>query len=108
VVGAVFPFHLFSVQQDSLLWYELEPVGPATIRLRIHPCVPAASLGAPAVALFRSFVDGIHAEDIAACRAVQAGLASAFAEAGTLSPLEGCVGDLHRFVRAHVGPEACR
>jgi phenylpropionate dioxygenase-like ring-hydroxylating dioxygenase large terminal subunit len=107
VVGAVFPFHLFSVQHDSMFWYQLEPTGPTSIRLRIHPCVPPESVGSPAVALFRGFVARVHAQDIAACRAVQTGLASRLAGIGTLSHLEGCLGDLHEFIRERVGAEAC-
>jgi phenylpropionate dioxygenase-like ring-hydroxylating dioxygenase large terminal subunit len=107
VVGAVFPFHLSSVQHDSLFWYQIEPTGPTSIRLRIHPCVPAEAAGSRELELVRGWIDRIHAQDIAACRAVQAGLASRLAEAGPLSHLERCVHALHSFVRERIGAEAC-
>jgi phenylpropionate dioxygenase-like ring-hydroxylating dioxygenase large terminal subunit len=107
VVGAIFPFHLFSVQHDSMFWYQVEPTGPTSIRLRIHPCVPPESAESPEVAFLRGWVDKIHAQDIAACRAVQTGLASRLASAGTLSHLERCIHHLHDFVREQIGAEAC-
>ena len=102
VVGAVFPFHLFSVQQDSMLWYQLEPESVVRFRLRIFPCVPAAvledaELGAQLPA-FRGFVDTIHRQDIEACQGVQRGLGSRLAEPGPLSHLERCVWQLHQYV----------
>ena len=110
VVGAVFPCHLFSVQQDSMFWYHLEPRGPQSFRLRIYPCVPEAALHEPELrerlAGFRDFVDTIHRQDIEACQGVQAGLRSRLAEPGRLSHLERCVFQLHEYVRERLGAEA--
>lgn len=107
VVGAVFPFHLFSLQPDSMLWYHLEPRGPQRFRLRIYPCVPEAALADPAqrgnVDAFRAFADTIHRQDIEACQGVQAGLRSRLAEPGRLSHLELCVWQLHQYVRERLG-----
>jgi phenylpropionate dioxygenase-like ring-hydroxylating dioxygenase large terminal subunit len=110
VVGAVFPFHLFSVQQDSMLWYQLEPESAERFRLRIFPCVPAAALEDKGLAArlpaFRDFVDAIHRQDIAACQGVQRGLRSRLAEPGPLSQLERCVWQLHRYVAERLAGSA--
>jgi len=107
VVGAIFPCHLFSLQQDSMLWYHLEPRGAQRFRLRIHPCVPEAALQDAElrrnVDALRGFVDTIHRQDIEACQGVQAGLRSRLAEPGRLSHLERCVWQLHQYVRDRLG-----
>jgi hypothetical protein len=86
VVGAIFPFHLFSVQLDSMFWYHLEPGGAERFRLRIYPCVPEAALREPelraALGGFRGFVNDIHLQDIEACQGVQRGLRSRLAAPG--------------------------
>jgi phenylpropionate dioxygenase-like ring-hydroxylating dioxygenase large terminal subunit len=110
VVVAVFPFHLFSLQPDSMVWYHLEPEGAERFRLRIYPCVPAAALEAADAGAqldgFRSFLDVIHRQDIAACQGVQRGLHSRLAAPGPLSHLERCVWQLHQYVLERVGPAA--
>jgi phenylpropionate dioxygenase-like ring-hydroxylating dioxygenase large terminal subunit len=112
VVGAVFPFHLFSVQQDSMLWYQLQPESASRFRLRIFPCVPAAVLEDPALGAqlpaFRAFVDTVHRQDIGVCEGVQRGLASRLAEPGPLSHLERCVWQLHRYLRERLADPARR
>jgi phenylpropionate dioxygenase-like ring-hydroxylating dioxygenase large terminal subunit len=110
VVGAVFPFTLFSVQPDSMLWYQLEPMAVDRFRLRIHPCVPAAALegGAHAEALagFRAFADLVHRQDMGACDGVQTGLRSRLAAPGRYSHLEKALWQLQRFLRERLGAEA--
>ena len=109
LVCAVFPFTLFSVQADSMFWYQLEPTAVDRFRLRIHPCVPEAALAdaayAEALDGFRAFVDLIHRQDIGACQGVQAGLASRLAEPGRYSHLEKALWQLQRFLRERI-PEA--
>jgi phenylpropionate dioxygenase-like ring-hydroxylating dioxygenase large terminal subunit len=109
VVCAVFPCTLFSVQPDSMLWYQLEPLAVDRFRLRIHPCVPAAALEGDAQreALdgFRAFADLVHRQDMVACDGVQAGLASRLAAQGRYSHLEKAVWQLQRFLLEQVGPE---
>jgi phenylpropionate dioxygenase-like ring-hydroxylating dioxygenase large terminal subunit len=108
----VFPFHLFSVQQDSMLWYQLQPESASRFRLRIFPCVPAAVLEDPALGAqlpaFRAFVDTVHRQDIGVCEGVQRGLASRLAEPGPLSHLERCVWQLHRYVLERLADPARR
>jgi hypothetical protein len=110
VVGAVFPFHLFSVQQDSMFWYHLEPTGVERFHLRIYPCVPEAALREPELRErldgFRSWVDGIHRQDIEACQGVQRGLRSRLAAPGRFSHLERCVWQLHQYLRERLDGEA--
>ena len=106
VVCTVFPFAMFSVQPDSMFWYQLEPLAVDRFRLRIHPCVPEAALAdeayREAIDGARAFVNLIHGQDIAACRGVQAGLRSRLAEPGRYSHLEKALWQLQRFVLARV------
>jgi len=102
VVGAVFPFHLFTVQQDSLVWYALEPHAVDRFTLRIHLCTPPESEVDPAhagkVEALRGFLDTVHRQDITACTGVQAGLRSRLAQPGRLSHLEKAIWQLNQFV----------
>jgi phenylpropionate dioxygenase-like ring-hydroxylating dioxygenase large terminal subunit len=108
VVGAVFPFHLFTVQHDSLVWYALEPRGVDRFTLRIHLCTPPASEADAAhagkVEALRSFLDGVHREDIGACSGVQSGLRSRLASPGRLSHLEKAIWQLNQYVLDRVAP----
>jgi phenylpropionate dioxygenase-like ring-hydroxylating dioxygenase large terminal subunit len=110
VVGAVFPFHLFSVQHDSLVWYRLEPRGVERFTLHIHLCTPPESEGDPGHAAkadaIRGFLNAIHLEDIAACTGVQAGLRGSLAAPGRLSHLEKGVWQLNRWLLDRIAPEA--
>jgi phenylpropionate dioxygenase-like ring-hydroxylating dioxygenase large terminal subunit len=107
VVGAVFPFLLFSVQHDSLIWYRLEPHAVDRFTLSIHACVPPEGADDPdraeRIAGVKQFLDGVHQQDIAACQGVQRGLRSRYAAVGPLSHLEKAIAQLGRFVRARVG-----
>jgi phenylpropionate dioxygenase-like ring-hydroxylating dioxygenase large terminal subunit len=109
VVGAVFPFHLFSVQQDSLIWYRLEPRSAERFALRIHLCTPPESEADPARAgkidAMRGWLDAIHREDITACSGVQTGLRSRLAAPGRLSHLEKGVWQLNQYVLDRILPE---
>ena len=108
VVGAVFPFHLFSVQHDSLVWYALEPRSVDRFVLRIHACTPpeaeADAAHAGKVAGMRGFLDAIHREDMVACAGVQAGLRSSLAAPGRLSHLEKGIWQLNQWVLDRVAP----
>ena len=99
MVGAVFPYLLFSLQPDGMLWYRMEPQSADRFRLSIHPCVPAEALERPdfaeRIALLRSYVDGIHREDIGVCDGVQRGVRARLAQAGPLSHLEGALAIFH-------------
>jgi phenylpropionate dioxygenase-like ring-hydroxylating dioxygenase large terminal subunit len=102
VVGVVFPFLLFSVQQDSLVWYRIEPRAFDRFVLHIHLCVPPDAADAPGyeehLAGVKTFLDGIHRQDIAACEGVWQGLRSRFAGSGPLSHLEKAIWQFDRFV----------
>jgi phenylpropionate dioxygenase-like ring-hydroxylating dioxygenase large terminal subunit len=107
VVGAVFPFLLFSVQHDALIWYRLEPQAVDRFALSIHLCVPPEAVDAPdhaeRVAGVKQFLDAVHQQDIATCQGVQRGLRSRYAAVGPLSHLEKAIAQLARFVLARVG-----
>lgn len=110
LVAAVFPFHLFSLQPDGLIWYRMEPVAVDRFRLFIHPCVPAECVDdpawQPALDALRGFVDAIHRQDITACDAVQRGLRSSFAAPGPLSHLEKAIAQFARWWRERMGDGA--
>jgi len=97
VVCAVFPFHLFSVNPDSMVYYQIEPHSVEHFTLRIHVCVPPGADG-PRVEQLRGFLDTVHREDIVACSGVQAGMRSRFAQPGRYSHLEKALWQFHRFV----------
>jgi phenylpropionate dioxygenase-like ring-hydroxylating dioxygenase large terminal subunit len=99
LVGAVFPFHLFSVAPDHVLWYRIEPHDAERFTLRIYPCVPAASAAdTVAIEQMRAFIDHIHQQDIRVCDSVQKGLRSRFAGRGRYSHLEKALWQFHRFL----------
>ena len=102
VVAAVFPFHLFSVQPDSLVWYRMEPRAVNRFALSIHLCVPpGAEQDAEYEAKLngvKSWLDAIHRQDIAACEGVWRGLNGSLAAQGRLSHLEKAIWQLNRFV----------
>ena len=101
LVGAVFPHLMFSLQPDGMLWYRMEILGPDRFRLSIHPCLPAEDADdgfAQRVELLRSFVDGVHREDITACSGVQRGVRARLAQAGPLSLLEKPIAQFHRWL----------
>ena len=106
VVGVVFPFLLFSVQQDGLVWYRIEPRAFDRFTLHIHLCVPPEAADAPDyeqhLGVVKSYLDAIHRQDIVACEGVWQGLQSRFAAAGPLSHLEKAIAHFNRFVRSRV------
>jgi phenylpropionate dioxygenase-like ring-hydroxylating dioxygenase large terminal subunit len=91
------PLHLFAVNPDSCVWYELMPSGPDRFLLRIHACVPPDAKHDDAER-FRELVGVIHREDVGACESVQAGLRSALATRGRLSHLEKCNWQFQRWL----------
>lgn len=99
VVAAVFPLTLmfFSEQVAPVgVWYELDSIRQASFRLRIHLLTSREFAASPeAVAYLRASVQAVHAEDIAACEGVQAGVASPFYRPGPLSHLEAPVWRFH-------------
>ncbi|RIL07553.1 MAG: hypothetical protein DCC71_02720 [Proteobacteria bacterium] len=103
LVAAVFPFHLFAVQPDSLVWYRMEPLAVDRFRLFIHPCVPAEAADdpaqRPAIEGLRSFLDLVHRQDMEACDGVQRGVGAALAAPGPLSHLEKPIAQLARWWR---------
>ena len=105
VVGAVFPFHLFSVNPDSMIYYQMEPHGVEHFTLRIHVCVPPTAANDPAVEQLRGFVDSVHQQDIIACRGVQTGLRSRLATQGRFSHLEKALWQFNQFILDRVACE---
>ncbi|MDJ0847945.1 MAG: aromatic ring-hydroxylating dioxygenase subunit alpha [Myxococcota bacterium] len=92
VAAVVFPFHLFALSAEALTWYQLLPEAVDRFTLRIHTCFPREALDDPAlrkpVEGIQAFTRLVHNQDIAACEAVQAGLADGSFTSGRLCPLE--------------------
>lgn len=105
LVCAVFPFHLFAVNPDNMIYYQIEPHAVDHFTLRIFTCVPAAAINDPGVEQLRGFLDTVHQQDISACSGVQAGLRSRLAAPGRYSHLEKALWQFHQFVLNRVGSE---
>ena len=92
IAAVVFPFHLFAPTADSLTWYQLLPERVDRFTLRIFSCFSKQMLADPAhrdsIEALQGFTKTIHLQDIEACEAAWAGLASRSFESGRLSPLE--------------------
>lgn len=106
VAAAVFPVHLFAPAGESLVWYHILPTSHEHFTLRIHVCVPRATLDNPAcaadIAALRDFVSHIHHEDIGACEAVWRGIRAPSAVAGRLSPLERSLWQFNQWWLSHM------
>ncbi len=87
VACVIWPHHLFAFSPNLLVWYQLEVDAVDHFTLQIHLCLPTGT-SAEAAESQRSVVDAVHRQDIAACQAVQRGLASSLARPGRLSHLE--------------------
>jgi phenylpropionate dioxygenase-like ring-hydroxylating dioxygenase large terminal subunit len=102
VVINAYPFHLFAVTPDQLVWYQLEPHDVGHFTLRIHLCFPESTLADPAhekgIALTRDFVRAIHLEDIAVCEGTWRGLRSRAASPGRYSRLEKALWQFNQYV----------
>jgi hypothetical protein len=103
LVCAVFPFHLFAVNPDSLVFYRLEPQAVEQFRLSIHVCVPPAFGDDERVEHLRSFLDVVHRQDITVCEGVQRGVRSRLAAPGRLSHLEKAIWQFDQFVLGRLG-----
>lgn len=106
IVGAVFPFHLFVANPDSMVYYRLEPRSVEDFTLQIHLCVPPEVAGDERVNQLRGFLDVVHQQDIAACRGVQAGARSRLAAQGRLSHLEKAIWQFDRWLLDRLGASA--
>jgi len=98
IVCAVFPFHLFAVNPDNMVYYQLHPHSVDHFTLRIFLCVPPAVAADPAVEHVRGFLDTVHQQDIVACSGVQTGLHSRLATQGRFSHLEKALWQFNQFV----------
>lgn len=110
VVAAVFPLALMFFSEGPApvgVWYELEGIRHASFRLRIHLLTSPGFAASPEmVAHLRASVQAVHAEDIAACEGVQAGIASPLYEPGPLSHLEAPLWRFHRHLARRLVGEA--
>lgn len=106
IVCAVFPFHLFAVNPDSLVWYQIEPHSVDRFVLRVHVCVPPQHLADERVEHLRAFVDIVHRQDILVCQGVQTGVHSQYAAPGRLSHLEKAIRQFHGFLLERLGEAA--
>lgn len=109
VVAGVFPLGLMFFTEDEApvgAWYQMDRLLPDRFRLRIH------LLAAPALAGLPGFAEGyleqlnaVHAEDIAACEGVQAGVTSPEYRPGPLSVLERPIWRFHRHLALRMNGE---
>lgn len=110
VVAAAFPLTLmFFSERDAPVgvWYELDAVRQSRFRLRIHLLTSPEFAASPEkVAYLRASVQAVHAEDIAACEAVQAGVVSPFYQPGPLSHLEAPLWRFHAHLARRLVGEA--
>lgn len=87
-----YPSFLLFGGPDRLIWYRIDPVGPAMSRLLTTVMVPASYRALPdhaeRVAGAERALKTFHLEDMEMCEAVQRGLASRGAQRGRLSHLE--------------------
>ncbi len=96
------PSFLLASTPDSIIWYRLQPLGPAKLKLLtttlVAPDVPARkdfeTLRASATESLFTF----HLEDMEVCTAVQRGLHSSAWKPGRLSHLEMPVWLIHRYI----------
>ena len=101
IVVAVFPFHLFAVSPDNMQYYQIQPLGPEHIMLRIFTCIPRAAANEKYAKLHRdlaALISQIHRQDIPVCRGIQAGYRSRFAAPGRYSHLEKALWQFHSYV----------
>ncbi len=101
IVVVVFPFHLFAVSPDNMQYYQIQPLGPEHIMLRIFTCVPRAAATEEYAEVHRhlaALINQIHQQDIPACAGIQAGYRSRFAASGRYSHLEKAIWQFHRYV----------
>jgi phenylpropionate dioxygenase-like ring-hydroxylating dioxygenase large terminal subunit len=101
IVVAVFPFHLFAVSPDNMQYYQIQPLGPEHIMLRIFTCIPRAAAIAKFAEVHQhlaALINRIHQQDIPVCMGIQKGYRSRFAAAGRYSHLEKALWQFHRYV----------
>jgi phenylpropionate dioxygenase-like ring-hydroxylating dioxygenase large terminal subunit len=88
----VFPFHLFTLLPDQMVWFSIDPVAPDRSRLRTHLLVPPATFAdgglKPAVDDALAALDVINREDIVVDTLQQQGAASRLAVPGPVIHLE--------------------
>ena len=104
-VWGAFPLLLGGSVAQYAFWLHVVPVDAVrhevTWHLLVHPDQRDAFDDARAAALMEMFA-AVHAEDMAACAAVQAGLSSGLLERFRLVPLERTVADFQRWVAARL------
>jgi phenylpropionate dioxygenase-like ring-hydroxylating dioxygenase large terminal subunit len=100
-VFVIFPMFLLAINEpaDSVVWYDITPLGPGRIALDIvglYP--PERAADAEAMAAESAISFAIHSEDVPVCERTQAGLGSPDAVMGPLSPLESGLAAFRAFV----------
>jgi phenylpropionate dioxygenase-like ring-hydroxylating dioxygenase large terminal subunit len=102
----VYPTHLFSPLPDGMFYGQVLPQGPSRITWSLSLCFPPATMERPDFAQhLQPAVDGlefINSQDMWACRSVQEGLASRFAQPGRLSHLDQAIHQIARYVLSRV------
>jgi phenylpropionate dioxygenase-like ring-hydroxylating dioxygenase large terminal subunit len=108
VVAAIFPLTLMFFTEGPApvgLWYEMARIAPGGFRLRVHLLAgPDLAASPEVVAGFRAQTMAVHAEDIAVCERIQAGVTSAGFEPGPLSHLEAGLWRFHAHLKRRLAP----
>jgi len=101
VAAIAFPGLLLAVQGPFVAWYQMVPLAPGRLDLKIHLCFPYWMQG---MEEYGAIVDGaeasmrgVHEEDIAANDLVWAGLKAPLSRAGRLSPLEKSIWQMNQW-----------
>lgn len=87
LAAVVFPFHLFAPGPETMAWYQFLPEAVDRFTLRIYDCVPKG-MSAEERSQSHAILKTIHEQDVGACEAVMAGLASGRFDRGPLALLE--------------------
>lgn len=102
-VFVIFPIFLLAINEpaDSVVWYDITPLGPGRIALDIvgfYP--PERAADARAMASEKAISVAIHMEDVPVCERTQAGLRGPDAIMGPLSPLEAGLTAFRTYIAA--------
>ena len=97
---------LFALQPDELTYLQIISESVDRHRVRWFICKHPSAFDDPEfdtkIANSKQFLDVIHQQDMAACRAVQEGVRSRFAQPGRLSHLEKGVWQFDNWVREQI------
>ncbi len=107
VAAVVLPHFMIATFASGATWYQVFPLGPDRLTLKIHILLPKTALALPNA---NEIIEGvaaltahIHAEDIAANDLVWRGLTAPLAAQGRLSPLEKSIWQMNQHWLTRMG-----